>query len=85
MADNNVYYRAWSETGWRPWRRLMTDIEYDTLFQSVSSGKALVANATTYMGVQTSTTAEFATIAAIPTGIPYSTGTYTTISNTMSF
>ncbi|EON70314.1 hypothetical protein H131_21992 [Lysinibacillus sphaericus OT4b.31] len=63
----------------------MTDIEYDTLFQSVSSGKALVANATTYMGVQTSTTAEFATIAAIPTGIPYSTGTYTTISNTMSF
>lgn len=59
------------------------------LFQSVSNGKALVANAITGKGVSTSTTAEFATMAsninAIPTGGRKWSGTLNSISGTTAF
>lgn len=50
MKTRHFYNGTWS-----PW---------SPSFQSVSSGKAAVANATTQMGVQTEPDAEFATIAA---------------------
>lgn len=59
------YYRTRSSTGtWSRWMEVMTDRNFDTLFQSVSSGKTAIANATTQKGVPTSPTAEFATMAA---------------------
>lgn len=54
--------------GWNspfyPWKRLLNQDDYNTLFQFVSNGKAAVANAITQKGVPTSPTAEFATMAA---------------------
>ncbi|MFF5816717.1 coiled-coil domain-containing protein [Lysinibacillus capsici] len=62
-----------SPTAWTAWKVTQTtNVDINDLFQSVSSGKALVANAITGKGVSTSTTAEFATMAnninAIQTG-----------------
>jgi len=58
---------------WAPW-----SVDTDRLFQSVSSGKAQVANAITGKGVQTATDAEFATMAKnidlIQTGLKSATG-----------
>jgi len=54
-----------SPTTWTTWKVTQsTDVDVAQLFQSVSSGKALVANAITGKGVSTSTTAEFATMAS---------------------
>ena len=57
------------------------DAKYNELFQSVSNGKQLVANAITDLGVETSPTATFATIAnnisKIETGIDTSDATAT--------
>lgn len=54
-----------SPTAWTAWKITQsTDVDVAQLFQSVSSGKALVANAITGKGVSTSTTAEFATMAS---------------------
>ena len=49
---------------WSAWQELATQKDLDELFQSVSSGKTLVANAITDKGVSTSTTATFATMAS---------------------
>lgn len=62
-------HRLWTRSyrvqdGWGQWKRILNTDDYDTLFQSVSSGKTAIANATTQKGVPTSPTAEFATMAA---------------------
>lgn len=69
-----TYERACIGGNWQPWR----DVSFSTLFQSVSNGKAQVANAITQKGVPTSPTAEFATMAnnimAIQTGKKFARG-----------
>ena len=45
------------------WRKIATQKDLDELFQSVSNGKTLVANAITGKGVSTATNATFATMA----------------------
>ena len=45
------------------WQKIATQEDLDDLFQSVSSGKTLVANAITDKGVSTATDATFATMA----------------------
>ena len=49
---------------WSAWTELATQKDLDDLFQSVSSGKTLVANAITDKGVSTATDATFATMAS---------------------
>ena len=49
-----------NDTGWR---KIATQKDLDDLFQSVSNGKTLVANAITGKGVSTATNATFATMA----------------------
>ena len=75
--DGNKYGRSFNsdgtvgniinDTGWKktPSEDRVAELEADVneLFQSVSSGKTLVANAITGKGVSTSTTATFATMA----------------------
>ena len=46
------------------WQKIATQKDLDELFQSVSSGKTLVANAITDKGVSTATDATFATMAS---------------------
>ena len=66
----NVYHR-YTESGNTAgtyvtdtgWQKIATQKDLDELFQSVSNGKSLVANAITGKGVSTSTTATFATMA----------------------
>ena len=66
--------------GFNPWNRIDTETQITTLetqvnelFQSVSSGKTLVANAITGMGVSTATNATFATMATNIGKIPQTT------------
>lgn len=72
-------------SGMNAWKRVLSQDDYDTLFQSVSNGKALVADAITGKGVTTSPTAEFATMATnisrISSGKGYAEGTYTSTSS----
>ena len=66
----NVYHR-YTESGNTAgtyvtdtgWQKIATQKDLDELFQSVSNGKTLVANAITGKGVSTSSTATFATMA----------------------
>ena len=58
-SDNTVGLIV-NDTGWR---KIATQKDLDDLFQSVSSGKTLVANAITGKGVSTATNATFATMA----------------------
>ena len=71
--DGLLYF--WKKT------KAYIDAKYNELFQSVSSGKTLVANAITDLGVATSATDTFATIAnnigKIETGIDTSNATAT--------
>lgn len=48
---------------WDSWSKVLMQSDYDALFQQSSSGKEQVANAITAAGIDTSTTAEFATMA----------------------
>ena len=59
--------------GWSSWLKIATQKDVDELFQSVSSGKTLVANAITGKGVSTATTATFATMATNISKIPQTT------------
>ncbi len=72
-TNADVKVRHFHDSTWSAWSPSLQQV-----FQSVSSGKTLVANATTDMGVTTSPTAEFATMAAnirtIPKGVPYAAG-----------
>ena len=76
--DGNIYKRSFNsdntvgnivnDTGWEKigvndTRVTTLETQVNELFQSVSSGKSLVANAITGKGVSTSTTATFATMA----------------------
>lgn len=58
------YLRFHSNGTWSAWKRILTETDYNTLFQSVSNGKAAIANAVTQRGVPTAANAEFATMAA---------------------
>lgn len=63
-GQSTEYNRTRLSNGtWTPWKKILNQDDYDTLFTSVSNGKSLVANAITGKGVSTSTTAEFATMA----------------------
>jgi len=64
VTGQTKYFRATSSGAWQPWRKILNQNDYDTLFQSVSNGKAAIADAITQKGVATSATAEFATMAA---------------------
>ena len=58
------------------WQKIATQKDLDELFQSVSSGKTLVANAITDKGVSTATNATFATMASNISNISNITTTY---------
>lgn len=84
--SGDVYYiRTLFETTWSPWKKILTQDDYDQLFQYVSDGKSKVASATTDMGVPTSMDATFDTIASnirkIYTGRKFAKGT-TSLSET---
>ena len=64
VTGQTKHFRATASGGWQPWRKILNQNDYDTLFQSVSNGKAAIADAITQKGVATSATAEFATMAA---------------------
>ena len=85
----STYVRARNSVGaWGYWTRLLNNEDYDQLFQSVSSGKTAIANATTQKGVPTAVDAEFATMAnnilQIPAGKKVSQGNGVVSANTMS-
>lgn len=77
LYSNRMYIRSrtggLSTSPWTNWERILTQKDYDELFQSVSNGKTLVANAITQKGVATSPTAEFATMANNIAAIPNTT------------
>lgn len=81
-TTRSLWYRK-NDSGenWGPWTRILTQTDYDTLFQFVSNGKTAIANAVTQKGVPTAVDAEFATMAnnilAINTGKRFATGTVT--------
>ena len=70
-CDNTEVYHRFYESGNTAgtyirdtgWQKIATQKDLDELFQSVSSGKTLVANAITDKGVSTATDATFATMA----------------------
>ena len=62
--DNRIYIRRQYLGVWTDWEKIATQKDLDNLFQSVSSGKTLVANAITDKGVSTATDATFATMAS---------------------
>ena len=96
-SGGGVMTRYYSGGSWTAWGGLGNTAQLSTsnktsvvaaineLFQSVSSGKALVANAITGKGVTTSPTAEFATMASnigkIATGKNFASGSYTNPTN----
>ena len=64
-SDCRIYIRKQSSvSAWTPWEKIATQKDLDDLFQSVSDGKTLVANAITGKGVSTATNATFATMAS---------------------
>ena len=70
-CDNCEVYQRFYESGNTAgtyirdtgWQKIVTQKDLDDLFQSVSNGKSLVANAITGKGVSTATDATFATMA----------------------
>ncbi|MFY0521319.1 pyocin knob domain-containing protein [Lysinibacillus sp. UGB7] len=81
-----TYQRQLVGGSWKPWKRLLTQDDYDSLFTSVSSGKSKVASSTTQMGVPTAADATFDVMAANilkiqsgmkkATGVAYTNGAY---------
>lgn len=74
---------------WGAWQKILNEDDYTTLFQFVSNGKKQVADAITRKGVDTSSTAEFATMAQnidkIPTGKRLHIGKVTSTSYSRGF
>ena len=79
VADGSCMYARWfrkdgskeaiaifntNDNKFKGWQKIATQKDLDELFQSVSSGKTLVANAITDKGVSTATDATFATMAS---------------------
>ncbi|MER2059627.1 MAG: pyocin knob domain-containing protein [Niallia sp.] len=77
--SNNIWTRYKTNAGnWSPWEQILTTSHYNQLFQSVSNGKAAIANAITQKGIWTAANAEFATMAnnisVISTGKKFASG-----------
>ena len=59
-----TYERQYVSGAWKQWKRILTQDDYDQLFQFVSNGKIAVNQAVTDMGEYTAPDASFATTAA---------------------
>lgn len=76
-----TYRRMLQEGVWSPWKRIMNEDDYNTLFQLVSNGKTAIANAITGKGIPASgseTHQQLASkISQINTGVQWASGTGT--------
>jgi hypothetical protein len=85
------YIRRWhSATTWSSWKRVLTQIDYDQLFQYANDGKTQVANAITNKGVSASSIDTFSTLATkigqiypVATAGENKLNVFTTLSNTV--
>lgn len=89
-ADGKIYSRSAGWDGsWGAWNRVLTQDDYNQLFQYANDGKTGIANAVTAKGVAASPTDTFATLAAkigqISTGKRTASGTVTASTTSMDF
>lgn len=60
---NRAYFRSCSSGSWIPWKRILIQDDYDTLFQFANDGKTAIANALVAKGASASPSDTFATLA----------------------